>query len=103
MVATVELMTDVKGPADVAFRMTSRVTEYEPPARFVDEQVSGPFGYMRHEHRFEPCATGTRMIDRVEFAAPLGPIGRIAEGVVRRHLRKLLTARARFLKDQAER
>ena len=27
------------------FRMTSKITEYERPTHFVDEQVSGPFAF----------------------------------------------------------
>src|SRR5206468_5943881 len=66
----------------VPWRMTSRITALERPSRFVDEQVRGPFARFRHEHVFEPVGGGTRMIDRVEFAAPLGLLGRIAERLV---------------------
>ena len=59
--------------------MTSVITEWERPRRFVDEQHEGPFKSFRHEHLFTPVENGTRMIDRVEFTAPFGPIGRLAE------------------------
>ena len=36
----------------VHWTMTSRIVELERPARFVDQQVKGPFGSFRHEHRF---------------------------------------------------
>lgn len=38
----------------VPWRMTVKITEYEAPHRFVDEQVTGPFARWRHEHRFAP-------------------------------------------------
>ncbi len=47
------------------------ITEWEPPYRFVDLQLKGPYRWWHHEHRFEACAEGTRIIDEVEFLAPL--------------------------------
>ena len=41
-----------------AWRLTSRITAYERPHRFVDEQVRGPFASMRHEHLFEDAGEG---------------------------------------------
>jgi ligand-binding SRPBCC domain-containing protein len=63
----------------IVWRMTSRVTALEAPHRFVDEQVRGPFARFHHEHRFEPSARGTRMVDEITFRAPLGPLGLVAE------------------------
>jgi ligand-binding SRPBCC domain-containing protein len=78
----------------VPFTMTSRITELDRPTAFVDEQVRGPFTRWRHEHRFEPTATGTRMTDDVTFAAPCGPIGLIAERLVlATYLRRLIDVR----------
>lgn len=82
----------------VVWRMTSQITSLEAPHRFVDEQVRGPFARFRHEHRFEPSARGTRMVDTVTFGAPLGPLGRLAEVLVlRRHLVRLIAERNRSL------
>jgi ligand-binding SRPBCC domain-containing protein len=35
------------------FRMTSAVTDFDRPYRFVDEQTRGPFASWWHEHCFE--------------------------------------------------
>ncbi|WP_053383501.1 SRPBCC family protein [Leucobacter celer] len=87
----------------VPWRMTSKITEYETPYRFVDEQVSGPFAHWRHEHRFEPDGRGTLMLDLVEFASPCGPIGRIADRLVlERYLTELLKRRNRWLASELE-
>ncbi|PTL74651.1 cyclase [Rathayibacter caricis DSM 15933] len=84
----------------VPLLLTSRITAFDAPHRFVDEQVRGPFARFRHEHLFEADGTGSVMIDRLEYAAPLGPLGGIAERlVVTRHLRRLLQARGAFLAD----
>lgn len=53
----------------VLMRLTSRITAYDRPARFVDEQTSGPFARFRHEHLFFPEGESTRMVDRIEFTA----------------------------------
>lgn len=45
----------------------TQIDEWEPGARFVDRQVSGPYVWWRHEHRFESVAGGTRVIDHVEY------------------------------------
>ena len=63
----------------IAFQMTSAVTAYEYPHRFVDEQQHGPFLRWWHEHTFTAIAKGaTRMIDVVEFRSPLGLLGSMA-------------------------
>ncbi|MBY3987822.1 hypothetical protein HQO84_13515 [Rhodococcus fascians] len=53
----------------VWFTLTSRITEYEPARYFVDEQVTGPFASMRHEHFFLARRGHTQMVDimSVEF------------------------------------
>ena len=87
----------------VPFTMTSKITELQRPHRFVDEQVRGPFARFRHEHRFEPIDAGTVMIDWIEFAAPLGPVGRVVERLALvRYLRTLIERRGAFVKREAE-
>ncbi|MBM7830438.1 ligand-binding SRPBCC domain-containing protein [Agromyces cerinus] len=78
----------------VPFRLTSRITEFDEPASFVDEQVRGPFRSFRHEHGFAPDGSGgTIMTDRVRFVAPFGPLGRIAEVVIGPYLQRLIEQR----------
>ncbi|CAM3679686.1 SRPBCC family protein [Occultella aeris] len=82
----------------IPFTMTSRIVEHEFPHRFVDEQVSGPFGRWWHEHLFEARKRGTLMTDVVEFASPLGPLGRIVDRwVLTSYLTRLLTVRNEWL------
>lgn len=77
----------------VPIRMTSRITAMTEPESFVDEQVRGPFRSFRHEHEFRPDGSGTLMVDRVRFTAPLGPLGSIAEFVLGPYLRRLIEKR----------
>ena len=82
----------------VPFTMTSRITELTAPTRFVDEQVSGPFGHWRHEHAFAERDGETLMTDTVDFASPFGPLGRAVDALVlTRYLTRLLAERNRWL------
>lgn len=88
----------------VWFRMTSAITVYDYPTRFVDEQVRGPFATWWHEHRFEqsPCG-GTLMIDVVEFRAPGGPFGTLVDrAFLVRYMTKLIRQRNAWLRCTLE-
>jgi len=74
----------------VPLRWRSYVREYDPPYRFVDVQVRGPWARWEHRHLFLEDGGGTWMEDRVTYRLPLGPLGRLAHGVlVERQLRAL--------------
>jgi ligand-binding SRPBCC domain-containing protein len=78
--------------------MTSQIVEMESPNYFVDEQINGPFRRFCHVHEFSHHDGVTTMIDRIRFAAPLGPLGRLVEKLVlERYLKKLVETRNRFL------
>lgn len=85
--------------------MTSRITAFDAPHSFTDEQVAGPFASFRHQHVFEPLERPmgrdrTLMLDVVEFRAPLGPLGVVAERVaLTRHLRRLIGSRNVWLAE----
>ena len=82
----------------IAFSMTSRISAYERPACFVDEQVSGPFACWWHEHRFDECDGVTTMTDTVDFRPPLGPLGRVVDAVfLTRYMTRLIEQRNAWL------
>ena len=84
-------------------RLTSRITEFDPPNRFVDEMVRGAFARFRHEHQFLSVPDGTDMVDIFDYTAPLGPLGRLADGLfLRRYMTALLRERNAYLKRAAE-
>ena len=90
-------------PLLVPQKWVSRITVYEPPHRFVDEQVHGPYRRWRHLHEFEALEdeTGrTRIRDRVEYALPLGPLGSLAHWLlVERQLNAIFEHRARIIDE----
>lgn len=86
------------------FRMTSAITAYERPHRFVDEQQRGPFAFWWHEHTFRPLDPGTTlMVDTVRFRSPLGPLGRLIDRVVLgRYMPHLIRQRNAWLTRELE-
>lgn len=81
--------------------MTSVISAYDAPRRFVDEQSSGPFRRWWHEHHFEAVPGGTLMTDVVEFQSPLGPLGRLVDSLVlERYMTHLLEQRNAWLREE---
>ncbi|MCR4512886.1 SRPBCC family protein [Aeromicrobium sp. 50.2.37] len=84
----------------IPFTMTSLISAYDAPRRFVDEQTSGPFRHWWHEHRFEATPSGMLMTDVVEFESPVGPVGRLVNHLVlTRYMTQLLEKRNAWLVD----
>lgn len=76
----------------VWFTMTSQISELDRPARFVDQQVRGPFKTFVHEHRFESRPGGSRMTDHITVGSPF--FGRLAERLILvPYLRRLIAKR----------
>jgi ligand-binding SRPBCC domain-containing protein len=82
----------------IPLRWKTRITAYNPPRDFVDEQERGPYRLWRHHHTFEQTPEGTRVRDRVEYQLPLGLLGRVVHAaIVRRQLLAIFRYRQREL------
>jgi ligand-binding SRPBCC domain-containing protein len=78
----------------VPIRWLTRNETWEPPVRFVDVQVRGPYRLWHHTHSFEPDGDGTLMRDSVRYALPFGPLGELARrAFVARDLRRIFDFR----------
>jgi ligand-binding SRPBCC domain-containing protein len=65
--------------------------------------VRGAFAYLVHDHLFVPTDDGTQMVDVLDYAAPCGALGRLAERwFLTAHLARFLRQRAQVLKRLAE-
>ena len=82
----------------VPFEWLTRITVWNPPIEFVDEQVKGPYRRWVHQHLFVETSFGTRMHDAVTYELPLFPIGELAAPLVHLQLRRIFSYRARALK-----
>jgi len=85
-------------------RLTSQITQFDPPHAFQDTMLSGAFAFMQHDHFFRQLPDGpTFMRDVFRFAAPIPLLGRIAERLVLdRYMRNLLRERNAIIKQVAE-
>lgn len=71
------------------------IQDWEPPHRFVDVQVRGPYALWHHTHTFAAVPEGTLMTDTVRYAIGFGPLGELARrAVVDRDLEAIFDFRA---------
>lgn len=68
-------------PLGFPMKWTSLIESYDPPRGFVDVQLKGPYAFWRHQHRFWEEGGGTWVEDHVDYALPLGFLGRIAHAL----------------------
>jgi len=54
----------------IPLRWRTRINEWKPPHRFVDEQLRGPYRQWLHEHTFTAHGGGTLARDLVRYAVP---------------------------------
>lgn len=81
----------------IPFGWRTRISEWDPPYAFTDEQLRGPYRTWIHRHTFEAVGERVRMTDEVRYRLPLEPAGALALPFVRRRLRQIFTYRARQL------
>ena len=80
----------------IPLRWTTQIAVWEPGRAFEDVQVKGPYRLWHHRHEFQPAGSGTLVRDHVRYALPLGPLGRLAHGlVVERDLARIFDYRRR--------
>ena len=78
---------------------TTRIAAWEPPTRFVDEQLSGPFRSWVHEHTFEERDDRTLARDHVRYQVPGGSL--VNRLLVRPDLEKTFDYREKILRELA--
>jgi ligand-binding SRPBCC domain-containing protein len=88
------------------------ITAFEPPhsdangkpdAYFEDSQERGRFASFRHKHFFRQRGEETELEDRIHFALPFGPLGRIvAKLLLAPHIHDLARQRFAMIKELAE-
>jgi len=83
----------------VPIRWTTEITEWNPPHRFVDRELSGPYTLWNHEHDFVADKAGTIMRDRATYGLPFGWAGGLAHwALVERDVRQIFDFRAETMR-----
>ncbi len=84
-------------------KLTSKITAFNRPFYFRDEQQKGAFKFFIHDHYFETQGNNVIMKDVFEFQSPFGFLGKLVDDLVlESYLTKLLTTRNNTIKDYAE-
>jgi len=103
LIALNEFVTWEATHFNIKQKLTTKITAFERPYYFVDEQLKGIFKSFRHEHRFEQIKNKVVMIDVFEFESPLGLLGKIFNKLVlTNYLQNLLIERNKIIKEYAE-
>lgn len=79
----------------IPVRWRTRIEVWEPPRRFVDVQLSGPYALWHHTHEFAADGPGATVVrDRVRYRVGFGPLGVAALRLfVRRDLERIFDYR----------
>ena len=79
------------------------ISDYEPPFRFVDQQIKGPYTFWHHTHTFKLVEGGVEIIDEVKYSLPLGWLGTLAHAIwVRKDLEKIFEYRKSVIQNYFE-
>jgi len=81
----------------VPIRWQSEISSWEPPERFVDRQIKGPYSLWVHEHTFATQSGGTLVGDNVEYAVPGGAI--VQKLLVAPDIARIFTYRHKILEE----
>ena len=81
-------------------RWVTEIKHIREQVSFVDEQRFGPYKLWYHYHEITPLsATRTRMLDRVYYRLPFGPLGQVVEQLwVKGKLKEIFDYRAQKLR-----
>lgn len=94
----IEYRLKVRG---VPIRWLTKITEWEPPHRFVDEQLRGPYRLWQHEHSFTEHDGATKIRDHLEFRSRGGPVAPILHRLfVNRDVESIFQYRTRVLSER---
>jgi ligand-binding SRPBCC domain-containing protein/predicted DCC family thiol-disulfide oxidoreductase YuxK len=81
----------------VPFQWETLISCWEPPYRFVDEQISGPYRRWVHRHELVETPGGTLVYDHVDYELPLAPFGDLFHPLLRKQLARIFRYRHEVL------
>jgi len=86
----------------LAMKWRTLISDWDPPRMFMDEAVHSPYRVWEHRHTFTATDEGTRMVDEVDYALPLFPLGQLAWPLVRLQLGRIFGYRQRMIRELLE-
>ena len=81
----------------IPIRWRTEISDWDPPHRFTDQQLKGPYQLWKHTHTFETTSNGTNVVDNVDYIVPGGRL--IDRLFVRPDLRKIFTWRQQQISE----
>ena len=71
----------------IPIKWRTEISTWEPPFRFVDQQLKGPYTQWIHTHTFTEISPNETLIhDEVRYRLPLEPLGDIIHFFIRKEL-----------------
>ena len=84
----------------IPVKWRTEISVWEPPFRFVDQQLRGPYKQWIHRHTFTEIGPNeTHMADEVKYRLPFEPFGDIAHFMVRRELEYIFDYRQKVVAE----
>jgi len=84
----------------IPIKWMTEITNVEPPYKFVDNQLIGPYSLWHHQHHFKAVPEGTLMTDIVYYSISPFKLGRIADALfVRSQLNKIFDFRYQRIEE----
>lgn len=83
----------------IPFQWQSRITQWNPPHLFVDEQSRGPYRFWVHTHRFSQGPRGSKIEDEIHYGMPAWPAGELLHPLVRAQLHEIFHYRQEAIRS----
>ena len=77
----------------IPLRWQARISSWQPPIKFVDNQLRGPYRLWEHTHHFYEDGNNTIIEDVVCYELPLYPFSEVFHPLVRLQLKRIFRFR----------
>lgn len=81
----------------IPIRWRTEISAWDPPYRFIDQQLKGPYRIWIHEHTFQSVDNGTEVLDNVKYSVPGGPL--VHRLLVRGDLQRIFNFRQKKIRE----
>ena len=79
--------------AGFSFSWLTKISRWNPPYEFIDEQIKGPYKLWIHRHSFTFANGHTLIKDEVEYQLPFYPFSEIISPIIRLQLKRIFSYR----------